>query len=63
MILFVYLLFTITNLNITLPNKIKEDLSFFIQKIDEEEFNLKQLGINHISKEKLIQFLNQFYNL
>lgn len=51
------------NLNITLPNKIKEDLSFFIQKLNEEEFSLKQLGINHISKEKLIQFLNQFYNL
>ncbi len=47
----------------TLPNKIKEDLSFFIQKINEEEFNLNQLGINHISKEELIQFLNQFYNL
>ena len=47
----------------TLPNKIKEDLSFFIQKINEEEFNLKQLGINHISKEQLVQFLNQFYNL
>ena len=51
------------NLNMTLPNKIKEDLSFFIQKINEEEFNLNQLGINHISKEELIQFLNQFYNL
>ena len=47
----------------TLPNKIKEDLSFFIQKINEEEFNLKQLGINNISKEQLVQFLNQFYNL
>ena len=51
------------NLNMTLPNKIKEDLSFFIQKLNEEEFNLKQMGINHISKEELIQFLNQFYSL
>ena len=36
--------------NIEVPDMIKNDLSQFIQNIDKEDINLKQLGILNIDK-------------
>lgn len=44
-------------------NAIKEDLSQFIQNLDKEELNLKQLGIRNMNKNTLIQLLCQAYEL
>lgn len=48
---------------INLPNVIKEDLSQFIQNLDKEELNLKQLGIRNMNKDALIQLLCNVYEL
>ena len=42
---------------VDIPNAIKEDLSQFIQNLDTEELNLKQLGIRNMNKNTLIQLL------
>lgn len=48
---------------VDIPNAIKEDLSQFIQNLDKEELNLKQLGIRNMNKNRLIQLLCQVYEL
>lgn len=48
---------------INLPNVIKEDLSQFIQNLDKEELNLKQLGIRNMNKDALIQLICNVYEL
>ena len=48
---------------INLPNLIKEDLSQFIQYLDKDELNLKQLDIRNMSKKTLIQLLCNVYEL
>ncbi len=48
---------------INLSHEIKEDLSQFIQNLDKEELNLKQLGIRKMNKDALIQLLCQVYEL
>ncbi|WP_278627957.1 hypothetical protein [Thomasclavelia cocleata] len=48
---------------VDIPNAIKEDLSQFIQNLDKEELNLKQLGIRNMNKNTLIQLLCQVYEL
>ncbi|MCD7892967.1 MAG: hypothetical protein LUG60_04615 [Erysipelotrichaceae bacterium] len=46
---------------ILLPKSIKEDMSQFILKLDNEEINIKQLGIYKMSKESILQMLTQIY--
>lgn len=48
---------------VNIPNAIKEDLSQFIQYLDKEELNLKQLGIRNMNKNTLIQLLCQVCEL
>ncbi len=55
------LLTQITEIN--LSDEIKEDMSQFIQNLNKEELNLKQLGIRKMNKDALIQLLCQTYEL
>lgn len=48
---------------VDIPNAIKKDLSQFIQYLDKEELNLKQLGMRNMNKNTLIQLLCQVYEL
>ena len=45
------------------PDMIKNDLSQFIQNIDKEDINLKQLGISSIDKKDFILLLSDIYGL
>lgn len=49
--------------NIEVPDMIKNDLSQFIQNIDKEDINLKQLGILNIDKKDFILLLSEIYGL
>ena len=44
-------------------DEIKEDLSFFIQHIKNEDINLKQLGIRGINKNDILDLLCRIYDL
>lgn len=48
---------------IEVPDMIKNDLSQFIQSIDKEDINLKQLGILNIDKKDFILLLSEIYGL
>ena len=48
---------------IEVPDMIKNDLSQFIQNIDKEDINLKQLGILNIDKKDFILLLSEIYGL
>ncbi|OUP99913.1 hypothetical protein [Thomasclavelia spiroformis] len=48
---------------IEVPDMIKNDLSQFIQSIDKEDINLKQLGILNIDKKDFILLLSEIYEL
>lgn len=49
--------------NIEVPDMIKNDLSQFIQSIDKEDINLKQLGILNTDKKDFILLLSEIYGL
>ena len=48
---------------IEVPDMIKNDLSQFIQNLDKEDINLKQLGILNIDKKDFILLLSEIYEL
>ena len=48
---------------IEVPYMIKNDLSQFIQNINKEDINLKQLGISSIDKKDFILLLSEIYGL
>lgn len=49
--------------NIKTSTEIKDDLSFFIQNIRNEDINLKQLGIKGIDKNYIIDLICKIYEL
>ena len=44
-----------------LPIEIKDDMQDFLNKMESEEVNLKQLGVTGISKENILNLLYQIY--
>lgn len=48
---------------VILSNTVKEDMSFFISKMTEEEIDPRQLGLPNISKEQVLKMLRQIYEI
>lgn len=48
---------------VELPDEILEDVKIFLNSMDAEPIDLKQLGLNGYSRESIISFLNEVYGL